>query len=184
MSKLIEEWRPVVGYEGLYEVSDWGNVRSVGRYHKGRNQYGAEFVIYKKGKILKKVLDSDDYYIVTLHDESHKQFTKKVHRLVAEAFIPNPYNKPIVGHTKTLGNGLEDKTANEVWNIAWMTPSENSNYGTLPKRLSFALKGRIGSMKGKHHSEESKNKISKANKGNKNFLQLKRDKLGRFVKER
>lgn len=131
MSKLIEEWRPVVGYEGLYEVSDWGNVRSVDKYIGKR---------FWKGKVLKKIPNFEDYHIVTLSDENHKQKQHKVHRLVAEAWIPNPENKKEVGHTKTLENGLEDKTANEVWNIKWMTRKENANYGTIGERLSKHMK--------------------------------------------
>lgn len=129
MSRSIEEWRPVVGYEGLYEVSDWGRVKSLDRVVNGGNQYGASFKVLKKGRILKPSFDSDGYLIVTISGT-----TKKVHRLVAKAFIPNPDNKPIVGHTKTLENGLEDKTANEVWNLQWMTPIENENYGTIIER--------------------------------------------------
>ena len=53
MSKITEEWKPVVGYEGLYEVSDWGRVRSVDHYVTGRNQYGAEFKVLRIGKIRK-----------------------------------------------------------------------------------------------------------------------------------
>ena len=73
----------------------------------------------------------------------------RVHRLVAEAFLPNPENKPVVGHTKTMENGLEDKTANEAWHIAWMTQEENSNYGTLPERLSESKLGDKNPMKNK-----------------------------------
>lgn len=146
MSRLVEEWRPVVGYEGLYEVSDWGNVRSLNYNKTG------------KVKELKKVEDKDGYHLVTLKDG-----LKKVHRLVAEAFIPNPENKPIVGHLLTLPNGLEDKTANEVWNLAWMTYGENSNYGTLPERMSECLKGEKHYMYGKHVSPEVKTKLSKNN---------------------
>ena len=150
MSKLVEEWRPVVGYEGRYEVSDWGNVRSLDvtyeYYHPiPKRNIRRTF----KGQILKKVLNEDGYHIVSLRDENHKGHEGKVHRLVAEAFIPNPDNKPIVGHTKTLENGLEDKTANEVWNIRWMTQEENINYGTLPKRLSERMKGENNPMKRK-----------------------------------
>lgn len=136
MSKEIEEWRPVVGYEGLYEVSDWGNVRSVDRvfeyYHPStKRNIKRKF----KGVQLEKVLNFEGYHIVTLSDKNHKQHQGKVHRLVAEAWIPNPQNKKEVGHTKTMPNGLEDKTANEVWNLQWMTREENGNYGTIGERI-------------------------------------------------
>lgn len=137
MSRIVEEWRPVVGYEGLYEVSDWGNVRSLDRtfeyYHPSANG-----VIRRtfKGKVLKKVLNFEGYHIVTLLDANHKQRQGKVHRLVAVAWLPNPEKKKEVGHLKTLENGLEDRTANEVWNLQWMTREENGNYGTIGERLS------------------------------------------------
>lgn len=143
MSKEIEEWKPVVGYEGLYEVSDWGNVRSLDRTFV--NSIGCKR--FYKGQMLKKVLNSYGYHIVCLHDAEHKQNEGKVHRLVAEAFIPNPENKKEVGHLKTMENGLEDRTANEVWNLAWMTREENSTYGTIGERLSERMIGDNNPMK-------------------------------------
>jgi hypothetical protein len=95
-----------------------------------------------KGQMLEKVLNFEGYHIVTLCDKNHKQHQCKVHRLVAEAWIPNPQNKKEVGHLKTMPNGLEDKTANEVWNLQWMTREENGNYGTLPQRLTGIQNGR------------------------------------------
>lgn len=146
MSKIVEEWRPVVGYEGLYEVSDWGNVRSVDRtfeYYNRGNLIKRTF----NGQKLKKVLNFEGYQIVTLSDVNHKQRQCKVHRLVAVAWLPNPEKKNEVGHLKTLDNGLEDKTANEVWNLAWMTREENGNYGTIGERLSESKKGNNNPMK-------------------------------------
>lgn len=161
MSKIIEEWKPIVGYEGLYEVSDWGNVRSLDRtfeyYHPiCKRNIKRTF----NGKILKKVLNEDGYYVVTLHNKDHKQNEGKVHRLVAEAFIPNPENKLEVGHLKTLDNGLEDKTANEVWNLAWMTRLENGNFGTICQRLSEGKMGDKNPNYGKKRSLESRLKQS------------------------
>lgn len=178
MSKIIEEWRPAVGYEGRYEVSDWGNVRSLDYYYKGRNQYGGVFTAVKKGKTLKQVLDKDGYLQVCLHKDG-KQANKKVHRLVAEAFLPNLENKPIVGHTKTLENGLEDKTANEVWNIAWMTIKENNTYGTLRERQKISHSGEKCYNYGKHLSQKTRMKISEKHK----IISIikKRNNLGQFI---
>ena len=105
----MEEWRMVVGYEGLYEVSNFGNVRS-------------------KRKILKQT-NYNGYQCVCLSKESNRKI-HKVHRLVAIAFIPNEENKREVNHID------EDKTNNHVSNLEWVTPKENINHGTCIKRRS------------------------------------------------
>lgn len=157
MSKAIEEWKPVVGYEGLYEVSDWGNVRSVDRVIQQYNASAGRVVDrHFKGQLLKKVLNFEGYHIVTL---SHGK-QGKVHRLVAEAWIPNQENKNEVGHLKTLPDGTEDKTANEVWNLQWMTRKENANYGTICERLSESKIGNKNPMYGIKRSIESRLKQS------------------------
>lgn len=178
MSKIVEEWRDIKGYEGLYQVSDWGNVKSLEHEYTGRNQYGGVFIGRKKGRVLKQCKDRDGYLIVTLHNNG-KQSIGKVHRLVAETFIPNPDNKPVVGHTKTLDDGTEDKTANEVWNLAWMTVEENNTYGTLLERQRISHGGEKCYNFGKHLSEETKNKISLKIK--QSVLARNRDNKGRFV---
>lgn len=135
MSKEIEEWRDIKGFEKLYQVSDWGRVKSLDRTVTENSKYGHTIDVNFKGRMLKQPLDKDGYCLVGLH-KNGKTYNKRVHILVAETFIPNPQNKPIVGHLKTLPNGLEDKTANEVWHLAWMTYPENSTYGTLSERKS------------------------------------------------
>lgn len=153
MSKTVEEWRPVVGYEGFYEVSDWGNVRSVDRV--------VEFYNSKKNGMSKRHFPSvliskykrGRYWAVDLFGKRNS-----IHRLVANAFLPNPENKPFVGHLKKLENGLEDETANEAWNLAWMTPSENNTFGTRIERAINTRKEK-GNLVQK---EESKQKISQS----------------------
>ena len=108
MSKQIEEWKPVIGYEGIYEVSDCGNVRSL-NYNKSG-----------KVKLLKQITAKDGYLVVCLH-KNGKQKEGKVHRLVATAFIPNPDNKPCIDHISTIRND------NRVENLRWATSMENSN---------------------------------------------------------
>lgn len=123
MSKEVEVWRDINGYEGLYQVSDWGRVKN------------------RFGKLLVQT-EMKEYLRVHLWKNGKgKHFF--VHRLVAEAFIPNIENKPCVGHTKPLPNGKEDSKANEAWNLAWMTYQENRNYGTCNERVSEAQKGRV-----------------------------------------
>ena len=123
MSKIAEEWRPIENFEGRYEVSDWGRVKSLNYRNTGKEE------------LMLGSLDKDGYIMFTL-SKNRKKTYKRLNILVAKAFIPNPENKPFVGHLLTLPNGLEDKSANEAWNLAWMTAEENRNYGTLNQRMS------------------------------------------------
>lgn len=136
-----EEWRPVVGYEGLYEVSNLGRVRSL-NYKK------------KKGniQILTPSLNKQGYLKLHLVKEK-KVTTRPIHRLVAETFIPNddPEHKTQCNHKD------ECKTRNFVWvnedgsidpeksNLEWMTPKDNTNWGTCIERRirSFKDNGKL-----------------------------------------
>ena len=81
MIDIIEEWRPVVGYEGLYEISNTGKVINI-----------------KTGHILKQHKDKDGYWVLSLKRDKYKTYF--AHRLVAQAFIPNPDNLPVVSVLK------------------------------------------------------------------------------------
>lgn len=123
-----EIWKPVRGYEGMYEVSDLGNVRSL--------DHIVEFLDYgKKGKILKKTINACGYEVVSLTDFlNKKQRQWKVHRLVAEAFIPNPLNKPQIDHI----NAIRDD--NRVENLRWCSCKENMNNPICREKLSKRMK--------------------------------------------
>lgn len=129
--KAKEEWRPVVGYEGLYEVSNLGCVRSLDRYvdYKG-------IVRFRKGKILKQSLTTTGYKKVTLCDKNHKRKHAKVHRLVAMAFIPKPKNKNLINHKD--GNPLN----NRMENLEWCTYSENITHAYQNGLREWSLKGK------------------------------------------
>ena len=121
MSIEIEEWRPIQGYEGLYEVSDWGRVKSLDRTFEYLNR-GRMIKRAFKGQVLKKVLNKDGYHIVSLFDYNHKLHQGKVHRLVAEAFLPNHEDeKNIIDHIN--GNKID----NRAENLHWVDAKENAN---------------------------------------------------------
>ena len=106
------EWRNIQGYENLYQVSDTGEVRSIDRTTTGNRKRKI------KGVVLKKTKTTTGYLAVTLC-KNGKTKTKKVHRLVAMAFIENHENKPNINHIDN--NPLN----NNVSNLEWCTQSEN-----------------------------------------------------------
>lgn len=127
-----EVWRDIEGYEGLYQVSNWGRVRSMNYHHSG------------KVTVLKQAKDIHGYLLVKLC-KNGKQKTRTVHRLVAIAFIPNPLNLPEVNHKD------ENKENNFVWvnddgtidleksNLEWVTAKQNSNHGSRNQRVAESL---------------------------------------------
>lgn len=111
-----EVWRDVVGYEGMYLVSNKGNVISIPRFVEG---HYTEYLI--EGKTLKKKIDKKGYERVYLSVHNEDKWIP-VHRIVAKAFIPNKMNKPQVNHKD--GNKLN----NNVENLEWCTNGENQKH--------------------------------------------------------
>lgn len=123
-----EEWRDIEGYEGLYQVSNFGRVKSLSRYARMKGNSAREV----KERILK--LDNvNGYRAVGLSINGHVH-TYRVHRLVAKAFIPNPHNLPYINHKD------EVRSNNKVSNLEWCTPLYNNLYGTAIERKKEKLK--------------------------------------------
>ena len=113
---MREEWKDIKGYEGLYQVSNLGRIKSLPKKIKMRNQYT------EKEMILKQETDKRGYARITLCKENEKHKQAQVHRLVAIAFIPNKKNKPQINHKD--GNKLN----NNVDNLEWVTAKENTQH--------------------------------------------------------
>ena len=111
---MEEIWKDIKGYEGKYQVSNFGNVKSLNYNHTGKEQ------------LLKPVQYNNGYLCINLY-KPLKRFL--IHRLVANAFIPNPDNLPCVNHKD------ENKHNNHVYNLEWCTNKYNINYGTCIERI-------------------------------------------------
>lgn len=131
--KYFEEWRDIEGYDGLYQVSNLGRVKSLK---------------WNKERILKLRLDSNGYLTVGLCKDG-KLTTKIVHRLVAEAFIDNPENLPEVDHLSTV------RTDNRVSNLSWCTRTENRRNPKSIEHYSECKKGEKAPMYGKFGKEHN-----------------------------
>ena len=133
-NKKEETWRDIKGYEGLYQVSNLGRVKSLGRTvpSKGGSKQ------YRKERILKQAANRGGYLLVSLCKGCGKQKTHKVHRLVCEAFHKNPKNKPCVNHID------ENKANNVASNLEWCTAKENCKHGTRSARVAKANSKSVG----------------------------------------
>ena len=163
---MKEIWKDIKGYEGIYQVSNLGRVKSLDRIDSNNHPL--------KGVILKPYISNSGYLLVGLYRQQ-KRDRKLLHRLVAEAFIPNPDNKPEIDHMNT------DKTDNTVCldedgsvnydktNLRWTTRKENINNPLTKTKM------RINARK------PSKGKYGKKHHRSKPIIQY--DKEGNFIKE-
>lgn len=130
---MKEVWKDIEGYEGLYQVSNLGRVKSLKRKRYDINN---KKIIYEnKIKIIKGQDTKKGYLLVRLY-KNNCYTIKSIHRLVAEAFIPNPDNLPQVNHKD------ENVANNIVSNLEWCTNEYNINYGSRLKRVSESMKGK------------------------------------------
>lgn len=106
-------WKDIEGYEGLYKVSNEGDVYSL-----------------RRKKCMSLINDKDGYKKINLVDRTGKMHTYQVHRLVAKAFISNPENYRCINHKDEI------KHHNNVENLEWCTHRYNSNYGTIKEKIS------------------------------------------------
>ena len=123
---MNEIWKPIKGYEGIYEVSDLGRVRSLPRPKTSRNASG-EFTFTTKPKILKAFEQNGGYQRISFGRGKNK-VAIFVHRLVAQAFIPNPDNLPHVNHKD------ENPKNNRADNLEWCNAEYNNSYGNHIER--------------------------------------------------
>lgn len=119
---MSEIWKDIAGYEGYYQISDTGRVKSLKRAKRR-----------VEDRILVQWDNKNGYFICTLNKPLTKKTTPKVHRLVAQAFIPNPADKPQVNHID--GNTKN----NSVSNLEWVTNSENQKHAV--KRIGRCYVG-------------------------------------------
>ncbi len=119
----MEIWKDINGYEGLYQVSNLGRVRSFPRYGTTNCIHYLSTKIYGSNRYVRVVLSKDDV-----------RHSFSVHRLVAEAFLPNPNNLPMVNHKD------EDSSNNCVDNLEWCDVKYNNTYGTARNRASSNCK--------------------------------------------
>ncbi len=120
-----EIWKPIVGYESLYEVSNMGRIKSLQRFNKLYRGGG----YWREEKILMPILFKRGYVYINLHKDNISK-TIKIHRIVAAAFIANTENKYSVNHK----NGI--KSDNRIENLEWATYSEQQKhaYSVLNKK--------------------------------------------------
>lgn len=122
MMNIVKEWKNIKGYEKLYKVSNYGEVKSKRRviYAFIDGELQPSYVMPER--VLSPTDNGNGYLIIGLIDEKGVRQNKYVHRLVADAFIPNPNNYPQVNHLDY------DRKNNRVTNLEWCTAEQNVNH--------------------------------------------------------
>ena len=147
---MEEEWKDIEGYEGYYQVSNFGRVKSLDRYVKDTKRNCFNFV---KGRIMSPSSADKKHYMQVGLSKNNKVIHYLIHRLVAQAFIPNPNNLPQVNHKD------ENKENNRADNLEWCTAEYNTNYGTRALRQGISSGKTVyqynkeGVLENTYHSE-------------------------------
>ena len=131
---MTEIWKDIIGYEGLYEISNLGRVKSLERFRKGKGN--GRWLLKEKILNHSKPLDSYEHAILC---KNAKRTTILIHILVANHFVANPNNYPEVNHE----NG--DKNCNEYWNLKWCTRKQNEEHAWATG-LKSGMKGQNNPM--------------------------------------
>lgn len=128
---MKEEWRTIKETNGRYSVSNLGNVKRNEHYTivSPTSTHTNSLKMFYKERKLNPYLNKDGYYVVRLQLEDRVTRTVSVHRLVAEAFIPNPNNYPQINHID------ENKVNNNTNNLEWCTAKYNANHGARKEKL-------------------------------------------------
>ena len=124
---ICEKWRPIEGYEGLYEISNFGNVKSLYKNTRIRN---------RNTQILTPKIDNHGYFRVNLYKQG-KCKSELVSRLVATAFLENTNNMPMVGHND------DNKQNNRVDNLYWTDAYENNRHNGKLERFHISHRQQI-----------------------------------------
>ena len=144
-----EEWRPIKGYEGLYEVSNLGRIK--------RLPLGKQWPYRQTHNNIRRLKKSNRGYLVVNLSKQNKVKFYAVHRLVAAAFIPNTGNLPQINHKD------ENKTNNRVENLEWCNAKYNICYGTGRERQKAARKNNDKNTNGWQKALETRNRNNSPN---------------------
>lgn len=131
--ELYEEWRDIPDYEGYYQASSLGRIRSLDHYRKGINGHKQ----IHRGRILKQSLNSGTGYLLVILCKNGVRRTRDVHRIIAETFLKNDNELPCVDHIDN------DKRNNSIDNLRWVTQKENVMYAIEDNLIDLSEKRKI-----------------------------------------